>query len=167
VRPDYPRYRIEPGEGFRMRDYDPDASEDYRKKKDVVDELAVQRERISSLQERLYAEHKRSLLVVLQAMDTGGKDGTIRSVFEGVNPQGCQVWSFKRPEPGGARSRLSLALPRQGPVAGPHHDLQPLALRGRADRAGEEHRAGGGLAPPLRHDLTTSRSSSRWTARWS
>jgi PPK2 family polyphosphate:nucleotide phosphotransferase len=97
VRPDYPRYRIEPGEGFRMRDYDPDATEDYRKKRDVADELTLQRERISSLQERLYAEHKRSLLVVLQAMDTGGKDGTIRSVFQGVNPQGCQVWSFKRP----------------------------------------------------------------------
>lgn len=96
-RPDYPRYRIDPGEGFRMRDYDPDATEDYRKKRDVEDELASQRERIRSLQERLYAEHKRSLLVVLQAMDTGGKDGTIRSVFEGVNPQGCQVWSFKRP----------------------------------------------------------------------
>jgi PPK2 family polyphosphate:nucleotide phosphotransferase len=45
----------------------------------------------------LYAENQRSLLIVLQAMDTGGKDGTIKNVFSGVNPQGCQVWSFKKP----------------------------------------------------------------------
>jgi len=59
--------------------------------------LATERARIATLQERLYAEHKRSLLVVFQAIDTGGKDGTIRAVFEGVNPQGCRVWSFKVP----------------------------------------------------------------------
>jgi PPK2 family polyphosphate:nucleotide phosphotransferase len=53
--------------------------------------------RLIDLQRRLYAENKHSLLVVLQAMDTGGKDGTIKSVFQGVNPQGCQVWSFKKP----------------------------------------------------------------------
>ena len=55
--------------------------------------------RISGLQERLYAENKQSLLIVLQAMDTGGKDGTIRGVFDSVNPEGCQVWSFKAPTP--------------------------------------------------------------------
>ena len=55
------------------------------------------RARLIELQARLYAEHRRSLLVVLQAMDTGGKDGTIRNVFAGVNPQGVQVTSFKRP----------------------------------------------------------------------
>lgn len=49
------------------------------------------------MQQRLYAENKRSLLIVLQAMDTGGKDGTIKHVFQGINPQGCQVWSFKKP----------------------------------------------------------------------
>ncbi len=60
-------------------------------------ELENQRKRLQTLQERLYAEHQRSLLVVLQAMDTGGKDGTIKHVFGGLNPQGCQVWSFKKP----------------------------------------------------------------------
>ncbi|WP_264047337.1 polyphosphate kinase 2 family protein [Methylobacterium flocculans] len=59
--------------------------------------LVTERARIVALQERLYAEHRRSLLVVFQAIDTGGKDGTIRAVFEGVNPQGCRVWSFKVP----------------------------------------------------------------------
>lgn len=96
-KPNYPQYRIEPGEKFRLKDIDPDTSEDYKKKKDVEAELEKYRERISQLQQRLYAENQRSLLIVLQAMDTGGKDGTIKQVFSGVNPQGCQVWSFKKP----------------------------------------------------------------------
>jgi len=54
-------------------------------------------ERLEELQELLYAEHKHKVLIVLQAMDTGGKDGTIRHVFEGVNPQGVRVASFKKP----------------------------------------------------------------------
>ena len=95
--PNYPQYRIQPGEPIRLADIDPNASEHYKKKKDVEVELEKQRKRISKLQERLYAENQRSLLIVLQAMDTGGKDGTIKHVFSGVNPQGCQVWSFKKP----------------------------------------------------------------------
>src|SRR5215207_3977809 len=95
--PDYPRYRVELGTPVRLAEVNPDESEHYRRKKDVADELKRQRDRISDLQGRLYGEQKRSLLIVLQAMDTGGKDGTIKGVFQGVNPQGCQVWSFKAP----------------------------------------------------------------------
>jgi PPK2 family polyphosphate:nucleotide phosphotransferase len=95
--PDYPRYRVEPGTPMRLADVDPDQSEHYQRKKDVADELKHHRDRITDLQARLYGEQKRSLLIVLQAMDTGGKDGTIKGVFQGVNPQGCQVWSFKAP----------------------------------------------------------------------
>jgi PPK2 family polyphosphate:nucleotide phosphotransferase len=96
-KPDYPRYRVYPGEQVKLAEIDPDACEHYKKKKDVEQELEKQRDRLSKLQERLYAESKRSLLIVLQAMDTGGKDGTIKHVFRGVNPQGCRVWSFKKP----------------------------------------------------------------------
>jgi PPK2 family polyphosphate:nucleotide phosphotransferase len=60
-------------------------------------ELKRQRRRIVELQRRLYAEGRQSLLVILQATDTGGKDSTIRRVFRGVNPQGCRVQSFGRP----------------------------------------------------------------------
>lgn len=95
--PNYPLYRIDPGENFKMSSIDPDESERYTDKKEVSEELKKQRDRISDLQERLYAERKQSLLIILQALDTGGKDGTIRGVFQGVNPQGCQVWSFKAP----------------------------------------------------------------------
>ena len=96
-KPDYPRYRVHPGEPIELAQIDPNSCEQYKKKKDVETELEHQRDRLSKLQQRLYAESKSSLLVVLQAMDTGGKDGTIKSVFQGINPQGCQVWSFKKP----------------------------------------------------------------------
>jgi PPK2 family polyphosphate:nucleotide phosphotransferase len=95
--PDYPRYRVEPGTAFRLSDVDPGETEHYRGKKEVRQQLEAQRGRIAELQERLYAENRQGLLIVLQAMDTGGKDGTIKHVFEGVNPQGCRVSSFKAP----------------------------------------------------------------------
>lgn len=96
-KPDYPRYRVRPEQPIILASLDPDECEEYKKKKHVEEELENQRKRIQNLQERLYAEHQRSLLIVLQAMDTGGKDGTIKHVFGGLNPQGCQVWSFKKP----------------------------------------------------------------------
>ena len=95
--PDYPHYRVQPGKPIVLAEFDPNDCEDYKKKKHVEEELQKQRDRVGKLQERLYAENKRSLLIVLQAMDTGGKDGTIKHVFSGVNPQGCRVWSFKKP----------------------------------------------------------------------
>lgn len=95
--PDYPRYRVEAGKNLKLAEINPRESEHYQSKVDVKEELEKQRQRIASLQERLYAERRQSLLIVLQAMDTGGKDGTIRGVFQGVNPQGCQVSSFKAP----------------------------------------------------------------------
>ena len=61
------------------------------------EQLRKERARISDLQEKLYAERRRSLLIVLQAIDTGGKDGTVRAVLKGVNPQGCAIASFKVP----------------------------------------------------------------------
>ncbi|MEP0870425.1 polyphosphate kinase 2 family protein [Trichocoleus desertorum AS-A10] len=96
-RPDYPRYRVRPGHPIVLADLDPNESNAYQNKKDAEQELERQRQRLQELQARLFAEQKQSLLIVLQAIDTGGKDGTIKNVFQGVNPQGCQVWSFKQP----------------------------------------------------------------------
>lgn len=90
-------YRVDPHAPVTLADLDTDESEGHNSKKDVKEELEALRDTISDLQARLYAEGRRSLLVVLQAMDTGGKDGAIKDVFRGVNPQGCQVWSFKAP----------------------------------------------------------------------
>jgi PPK2 family polyphosphate:nucleotide phosphotransferase len=66
-------------------------------KEETAKASAALNEELAELQERLWAENKRSLLVVLQALDAGGKDGAIRKVFSGVNPQGCRVTSFKAP----------------------------------------------------------------------
>lgn len=87
---------VEPGRPFSLAAVDPDADGGLDKQAAKA-MLAAERTRIQDLQERLYAERRRSLLIVLQAIDTGGKDGTIRAVLEGVNPQGCAVASFKVP----------------------------------------------------------------------
>ncbi len=80
---------VEPGTRFSLASVDPDATGGLDKAEAKV-ALAGEHARIKAWQEKLYAEHRRSLLVVFQAIDTGGKDGTIRSVLEGVNPQGCR-----------------------------------------------------------------------------
>jgi PPK2 family polyphosphate:nucleotide phosphotransferase len=92
-------YRITRGKGFRLRDHDPEntgglGSEDKPEAKRMLDEGV---ERLAELQERLYASDEWGALLVFQAMDAAGKDGTIKHVLSGVNPQGCQVTSFKQP----------------------------------------------------------------------
>ena len=116
--PPYPRYRIEPGEHFSLADIRPDETEHYRRKKDVRKLLKAQLRRIQELQARLYAENERGLLIVLQAMDTGGKDGTIKHVFGGVNPQGCRVSSFKAPNPEEANHDFLWRYHKSAPARG-------------------------------------------------
>jgi PPK2 family polyphosphate:nucleotide phosphotransferase len=92
------QYRIEPGRSVRLREWDPDDTSGFKgKKADGLAELSRLRDRLESLQETLYAERKHKVLVVLQGMDTAGKDGTIKRVFEGVNPQGVRVAHFGVP----------------------------------------------------------------------
>jgi PPK2 family polyphosphate:nucleotide phosphotransferase len=94
------QYRVEPGSKIRLSQVDPsDTSECPGGKADARSELARLTARLSELQEVLYAQHEHKILVVLQGMDTGGKDGTIRHVFSGINPQGVQVANFKQPTP--------------------------------------------------------------------
>jgi PPK2 family polyphosphate:nucleotide phosphotransferase len=94
------RYRIAPGSQVDLSQWDPNDKAAFpTKKKEGRAHLKTLNERLETLQELLYAEHKHRLLIVLQAMDTGGKDGTVRHVFEGVNPQGVKVSSFKVPTP--------------------------------------------------------------------
>jgi PPK2 family polyphosphate:nucleotide phosphotransferase len=91
------RHLIEPGKGFRLKDIDPDDSGPYKNREDAAADMERNRQRLIDLQELLYAEGKHSLLIILQAMDGGGKDGAIEHVMRGVNPQGCGVTSFKAP----------------------------------------------------------------------
>jgi len=92
-------YRVTKGKGFRLRDFDPGdtgglGSED---KPLAAEMLAKGVEWLAEEQDRLYAQDRWSVLLVFQAMDAAGKDGTIKHVMSGVNPQGCQVYSFKQP----------------------------------------------------------------------
>ena len=91
------RFLVPPGTDVKLADYDADFTGDYVRKREAKDDLKDNVERMRDLQEVLWAEDKHALLIVLQAMDAGGKDGTIRHVFGGVNPQGCRVTSFKVP----------------------------------------------------------------------
>lgn len=91
------RLRVEPGTRVRLAEIDPRDDLGFAGKAAAKEELAAVLAETSELQERLYAEARHALLVVFQALDAGGKDGTIRTVFSGVNPQGCRVSSFKAP----------------------------------------------------------------------
>jgi PPK2 family polyphosphate:nucleotide phosphotransferase len=94
------RYRVKPGSRVDLGEWDPNDKGAFPgKKKEGRKRLLELNQRLEELQELLYAEHKHKVLIVLQAMDAGGKDGTIRHVFEGVNPQGVRVAGFKKPTP--------------------------------------------------------------------
>ena len=91
------RYRISDGRRFRLKTIDP-ADPWGKKLKKITDQMMKQGcKRLATLQERLYAQDRWSLLVIFQAMDAAGKDSTIKNVMSGVNPQGCEVHSFKAP----------------------------------------------------------------------
>ena len=89
-------FKVKPGKKVDLSKIDP-SFKDGMDKKELVEKMEKNVAKISELQEILYAENKRSLLIVFQALDGGGKDGTIKTVFGPVNPQGCIVTSFKGP----------------------------------------------------------------------
>jgi len=91
------RFRVRPGARVRLKDWPTRVAPPYRSKADYDAQLGAQVERLRSLQNLLYADDRQSLLIVFQAMDAAGKDGCIKHVMSGVNPQGCQVFSFKHP----------------------------------------------------------------------
>ena len=93
-------FRISKGKGFRLKDFDPGDTRGLTLDKgEAADLLQRGTEWLAEEQDMLYAQNRWSLLLVFQAMDAAGKDGTIKHVMSGVNPQGCQVFSFKQPSP--------------------------------------------------------------------
>lgn len=94
------RYRVEPGSQVDLAKIDPSSTEAFKGgKKEAEKVFPKLNARLEELQELLWAEHRHKVLIVLQGMDTSGKDGVIRHVFEGVNPTGVRVASFKAPTP--------------------------------------------------------------------
>ena len=111
--------RVPPGGKFKLAHVDPAATHGV-KKAEAIKRLARNCERLSVLQYLLYADGRRSLLVVLQGIDAGGKDGTVRRVMSGMNPQGVEVTSFKVPEGAEKRHdylwRIQNAVPEYGKI---------------------------------------------------
>lgn len=90
-------YRVQPGDKVKLKQWPTAVKALYRSDEDYERQLGAQVERLSELQNLLYAHNRYSLLLVFQAMDAAGKDSIIKHVMSGVNPQGCQVFSFKHP----------------------------------------------------------------------
>jgi PPK2 family polyphosphate:nucleotide phosphotransferase len=90
-------YRVESGKHFRLKDFDPADTGHLHSKENADEALQQGILRTAELQDKLYAQDSWSLLLIFQAMDAAGKDGIIKHVMSGVNPQGCQVYSFKAP----------------------------------------------------------------------
>jgi PPK2 family polyphosphate:nucleotide phosphotransferase len=91
------QFCIAPGSRVRLKDFDPQFSDGHENKKSAQLKIRKLQLRMDELQYRLYAEQKHSLLICLQALDAGGKDGVVRHVIGSMNPQGCRVASFKQP----------------------------------------------------------------------
>ena len=91
------QFRVDDGKRFRLADFDPADTWKLKAKEHAQQRLDEGVARLNELQGQLYAQNKWSLLLIFQAMDAAGKDGTIKHVMSGVNPQGCQVFSFKVP----------------------------------------------------------------------
>ena len=92
-------YRVDHGRKFRLKDVNPKDTHGFRSKNRAQALLRQGVDRLETLQNKLYAQNSWAVLLVFQALDAAGKDSTIKHVMSGVNPQGCQVYSFKAPSP--------------------------------------------------------------------
>ena len=114
------KFCVTKGDKFRLKDIDPGDTNKIEDEELAKSVLADGIKRISDLQGRLYADNRWSLLLIFQAMDAAGKDGTIKHVMSGVNPQGCQVTSFKSPSAQELNHdylwRANVALPERGRI---------------------------------------------------
>jgi PPK2 family polyphosphate:nucleotide phosphotransferase len=114
------RFKVKPGNRVALRDIDPGFKDRHESHEDAAAEIERYRKKLLTLQEMLYVERRRSLLICLQALDTGGKDGTINHIFSAMNPQGCRVAPFRQPSPEEASHdflwRVHRAVPARGEV---------------------------------------------------
>jgi PPK2 family polyphosphate:nucleotide phosphotransferase len=114
------KFMVKPGSTVRLNKIDPDHTAGFKNKNEALEILAGNQKKLAELQYKLYAENKQSLLIVLQALDAGGKDGTINHVLAPMNPQGCRVHGFKAPAPEEQAHdflwRIHLNAPKNGEV---------------------------------------------------
>ncbi|HTR65032.1 MAG TPA: polyphosphate kinase 2 family protein [Terriglobales bacterium] len=113
-------YRVEDGKGFRLKDFDPASTGKLHSHEHANELLEKGVARLAEMQDKLYAQDRWAVLLIFQAMDAAGKDGAVKHVMSGVNPQGCQVYSFKAPSPEELNHdflwRTSRCLPERGHI---------------------------------------------------
>jgi PPK2 family polyphosphate:nucleotide phosphotransferase len=113
------QYLVAPESKIKLSNYDPNDTDDFKGgKKAGLAKLEKLNDKLEVLQELLFAEHRHKVFVILQAMDTGGKDGVIRRVFDGVNPAGVRVASFKTPTPVELKHKYLWRIRKQVPDLG-------------------------------------------------
>jgi len=95
----FEKFKVKPGSKVKLKKIDPSFSGGHKGAKSAADEIEHYQEKLRELQDLLYAERRHSLLICLQALDTGGKDGAINHVLGAMTPQGCRVAPFKQPPP--------------------------------------------------------------------
>lgn len=115
------KFAIKPGKKIKLKNFDPSEYGSFESEEEAWLETKKYLKRIDELQYTLYAENKHSLLIILQGLDAGGKDGVIKHVFAGLNPQGCTVTGFKTPTTEEARHdflwRVHQHVPGRGSIA--------------------------------------------------
>jgi PPK2 family polyphosphate:nucleotide phosphotransferase len=113
-------YRVDDGKHFRLKDFDPADTGHLRSVEHAQEDLQKDIARMADLQSKLYAQDSWALLLIFQALDAAGKDGTINHVMSGVNPEGCQVYSFKVPSDAELQHdflwRTARCLPERGHI---------------------------------------------------
>jgi len=113
-------FRVDSGKDFRLKDFDPGDTGHLRSKENAAEALEQGIVRTAELQDKLYAQDTWSLLLIFQAMDAAGKDGIIKHVMTGINPQGCQVYAFKAPSEAELQHdflwRTTRCLPERGHI---------------------------------------------------
>lgn len=114
------KYRVDSGKHFRLKDFDPADTAHCRSEENAKEALLEGIARTAELQDQLYAQDNWSILLIFQAMDAAGKDGAISHVMSGINPQGCQVYSFKVPTSTDLQHdflwRTTCSLPERGHI---------------------------------------------------
>jgi PPK2 family polyphosphate:nucleotide phosphotransferase len=167
------RFRIDKPHKFRLSDYDPtDTCGLDIEKAEAKAMLASGVERLSALQEKLYAQDRWAVLAIFQAMDAAGKDGAIKHVMSGVNPQGCQVHAFKAPSHGELDHdflwRIAKALPERGRIGifNRSHYEEVLVVRVHPELLAKQHLPKGLIGKDLWKDRFKSiRNFERHLAR--
>ena len=154
-------YRVIDGSKFRLKDFDTDDRAGVKDKERAQDALRRGVERLAELQDMLYAQDRYAVLFIFQAMDAAGKDSAIKHVMSGVNPQGCQVFSFKAPSTEELDHdflwRTNRCLPERGRIGifNRSYYEETLVVRVHRELLERQH------LPPASSRRTSGRSASR------